>query len=69
MNYLKFTKYIYLIISIFLAWDAFSKWNDGTDRFWLSLILAAAALFTFFFRMKFSKKFEDRRKNTTNPPN
>ena len=65
MNYLNFTKYIYLIISLFLAWDAFSKWNDGTDNFWLSAILSAASLFTFFFRMKFSKKFADRKKNTT----
>ena len=49
---------------MFLAWDAFSKWNDGTDNFWLSAILSAASLFTFFFRMKFSKKFAERKKNT-----
>ena len=49
---------------MFLAWDAVSKWNDGTDNFWLSAILSAASLFTFFFRMKFSKKFAERKKNT-----
>ena len=68
MNYLSFTKYIYLTISLFLAWDAFSKWNDGTDSFWLSAILSAASLFTFFFRMKFSKKFDNRKKNTNEQP-
>ena len=68
MNYLNITKYIYLIISLFLAWDAFSKWNDGTDRFWLSALLSAASLFTFFFRMKFSKKFADRSKKSNEQP-
>ncbi len=65
MNYLNFTKYIYLAVALFMAYDAFTKYNNGTDGFWLSAILGSAALFTFFFRMKFAKKF-DNRKNSAN---
>jgi len=31
---------------------------------WLSLAIAAVALFMFFFRRKFAKKFEDNNKKT-----
>lgn len=66
MNYLKITKFVYLAVALVMFYDAFTKWNDGTDRFWLSAILGAGALFTFFFRMRFSKKFDKRSNpNTT----
>ena len=44
-----------------MVYDAVSKWNDETKP-WLSVILAGLAFFTYFFRTKFSKKFEDRDK-------
>ncbi|WP_396169678.1 hypothetical protein [Flavobacterium sp.] len=61
MNYLKITKYIYLIIGFVMVYDAISKWNDETKP-WLSVMLAGLAFFTYFFRTKFAKKFEDRDK-------
>ena len=60
MNYLNITKYIYLVVGSIMAYDAFSKWNDNTDKPWLSLMLAGLAFFTFFFRSRFNKKFEER---------
>lgn len=60
MNYLNITKYIYLVVGCIMAYDAYSKWGDSTDKPWLSLALAALAFFTFFFRSRFNKKFEDR---------
>lgn len=60
MNYLNITKYIYLVVGCIMAYDAFTKWNDNTDKPWLSLMLAGLAFFTFFFRSRFNKKFEER---------
>jgi len=44
-----------------MVYDAISKWNDETKP-WLSVMLAGLAFFTYFFRTKFAKKFEDRDK-------
>ena len=60
MNYLKITKYIYLLIGFIMVYDAISKWND-VEKPWLSVVLAGLAFFTFFFRSRFAKKFEDRK--------
>ncbi len=51
-----------------MAYDAISKWNDE-NKPWLSVMLALAAFFTFFFRNNFAKKFEARKKeqNQNNP--
>jgi hypothetical protein len=43
-----------------MVYDAISKWNDA-EKPWLSVVLAGLAFFTFFFRTRFAKKFEDRR--------
>lgn len=61
MNYLNITKYLYLLIGAVMIFDAVSKWNQDPKP-WLSVVLAGAAIFTYFFRNKFSKKFEDRKK-------
>ena len=61
MNYLKITKYIYLIVGFVMVYDAITKWNEEPKP-WLSVILAGLAFFTYFFRTKFAKKFEDRDK-------
>ena len=61
MNYLKITKYIYLIVGFVMVYDAITKWNEDPKP-WLSVILAGLAFFTYFYRIKFAKKFEDRDK-------
>ena len=61
MNYLKITKYIYLIVGFVMVYDAITKWNEDPKP-WLSVILAGLAFFTYFFRTKFATKFEDRDK-------
>jgi hypothetical protein len=60
MNYLKITKYIYLLVGFIMLYDAYTKWDDTSDKPWLSLMLAGLAFFTYFFRRRFNKKFEDR---------
>jgi uncharacterized membrane protein YuzA (DUF378 family) len=66
MNYLKITKYIYLIVGFVMVYDAITNWNNEPKP-WLSVILAGLAFFTFFFRSRFAKKFEDR--ENQNKPN
>ena len=64
MNYLKFTQYIYLVFGAYFIYDGVTKLNDpSTGNPWFSFIIAALAIFMFFFRRKFAKKFEDRNKN------
>ncbi|GAA4814506.1 hypothetical protein [Litoribaculum gwangyangense] len=60
MKYDKIFQYAYLVFAVLFLYDGISKWNDGTNGAYISLGLAALAVFMFFFRRKFSNKFEDR---------
>lgn len=61
MNLLKYTSYLYLAFGIYFIYDGYTK--IGTNQTpWLSFIIAALAIFMFFFRLRYSKKFEDRNK-------
>ena len=60
MKYYKIFQYAYLVFAVLFIYDGISKWNDGTNGAYISLGLAALAVFMFFFRSKFSKKFENR---------
>lgn len=65
MNYLKYTQYVYLLFSGFFVYDGFMKLNTEQSP-WISFIIAAVALFMFFFRRSFAKKFENEKKNKSN---
>lgn len=60
MNYLNITKYIYLVVGLIMIYDAVSKWNQGKD-YVLSAVLAALAIFMYFFRRNFGRRFEERK--------
>lgn len=60
MRYSKFFQYAYLVFAVLFLYDGISKWNTNTKGAYVSFALAALAVFVFFFRKKFSKKFEDR---------
>ena len=65
MNYLKYTQYVYLIFGAYFIYDGFTKVNEpALGSPWLSFMIAGLAIFMFFFRRKFAKKFEDRNKNS-----
>lgn len=63
MKYLKFTSYAYLIIALICIYDGITKWFGGAEEPWLSFGIAVVAVFMFFFRTKYSKRFEDRNSN------
>lgn len=60
MGYLKYTPYIYLIFALFFIYEAIVKWGDSDATPWLSVMIAALAIFMFFFRKKHAKKMQDR---------
>lgn len=64
MVYLKYIQYFYLVAAILFAVDGFVQLNAAGERNpWLSFFFAAIALFMFFFRRKFAKKYENPNKN------
>lgn len=62
MNLLKFLQYAYLIFAVLFLYDAIMKWNVEGENAYLSLGLSALAVFMFFFRKKYRKRFQDRGK-------
>lgn len=62
MGYMKYTQYVYIIFAIYFLYDGVTKMNEGNDQSALSFIIAGMAIFMFFFRRKFVKKFDDRNK-------
>ncbi|QZK89366.1 hypothetical protein K5V07_02200 [Flavobacterium sp. CHNK8] len=64
MKYFKYTQYIYLLFAAYLIFDGVKKLNNpALGEAWLNFIIAAFAIFMFFFRRRFTKKFEERNKN------
>lgn len=65
MNYLKYTQYVYLIFSAFFIYDGITKINSEQGP-WLSFIIAGVAIFMFFFRRRWAKKFEQEKRDHNN---
>jgi len=58
MKLFKFFQFAYLIFGVLFLYNAFSKW--GETEAYSSLALGLLAIFMFFFKRKFNKKFENR---------
>lgn len=56
MKIVKFFQYAYLIFAALFIYDAITNWGQG--RAYGSLLLAATAIFMFFFRRRFNKRFD-----------
>lgn len=63
MNLLKYTSYLYLIFGIYFLYEGYTKWS-ANETPWLSFLLAGLAIFMFFFRRKYAKKFENRNRES-----
>ncbi|MBT8272609.1 MAG: hypothetical protein KJO77_02305 [Bacteroidia bacterium] len=62
MKLLKVLQYAYLFFLVLFIYDAISNWQTDRSRSYMSLFFAALALFMYFFRQKFRKRFEDQDK-------
>jgi len=61
MKILKFFQYAYIIVALLFLYEAITSWNTDRNRAYISILFFALAIFMFFFRRRFRKKFEDRR--------
>lgn len=59
---LKIFQYAYIIFAVLFAWDAITNWSIDRNRSYISILFAALAVFMFFFRKRFRRKFEDQGK-------
>lgn len=63
-KYYKFIEYAYLLVALFLLEEAVRTW-DGQDasRSYVMIALAVMALFMYFFKRWFRKKYERENSN------
>ena len=62
MKILSFLRYLYLGFAALFLFDMSNKWSNDRNSAYLSLFFSVLAVFMFFFRKKFRKRFEDRGK-------
>ncbi len=62
VKYYKFFEYAYLVIAIIFIVEAFLNWKINSQKSYIYLAFAVLAIFMYFFRKKFRKKFEDSEK-------
>lgn len=61
-NYHKYFQYVYLVVSIFFIVDGIKKFNANDSMFWVSFLFGAMAIFMFYFKRNFAKKYDQRNK-------
>lgn len=59
MKYSKIFQYAYLVFAVLFIYDGVTKWNYSKNGAYLSFGLAALAIFMYFFRRKFAKKYDN----------
>lgn len=62
MGYLKFISYVYLVAAVYFIYDGIMRLQSGENAF-LVFLLAGIAIFMFFFRMNFFKKYSGRNRD------
>ena len=60
MKTLKLFQYAYLVIAVLFLYKGISEWSTDRNGAYISFFFTALAVFVFFFRKRFAKKFEDR---------
>jgi len=61
MKLFKIFQYAYIVFAVLFVYDAFAEYNTTGKIKYLSLFLAALAIFMFFFRKKFNNKFDNNK--------
>jgi len=62
-RYYKIIEIIYLIVAVVFIFEAYLNWNIEPQKAYIYLAFSALAVFMYFFRKKFRKKFEKEKKN------
>ncbi|HKJ06846.1 MAG TPA: hypothetical protein VJ970_05215 [Flavobacteriaceae bacterium] len=61
-KYWKIAEYVYLIIAIVCVVEIFLNWSVDRQRAYLYIVFGLVAVFMYFFRRRYRKRFEDRNK-------
>lgn len=61
MKIVKFFQYVYLFFAALFLYDAISNWSVDRSRSYISFAFTAVAVFMYFFRKKFNKKFDNNK--------
>ena len=62
MTYLKITAYFFLAFAAFFIYQGIVALNNGEDSF-IMFLFAFIAIFMFFFRLRFIKKWSRKKDN------
>jgi len=60
MKFFKYFEFAYLFIAAFFLFETVRIWNTERNRAYLFLFFVVIAVFMFFFKRRFRKKFESR---------
>lgn len=60
MKFFKFFQYAYLLFAIIFIYDVIKTYLESNTINYISLFLAVLALFMFFFRRRYFKKFDNK---------
>ena len=58
VKYFIFFEVAYLVIAIVFIVETFLKWNSDRNKAYIFLAFSLMAIFMYFFRKKYRKKFE-----------
>ena len=61
-KYFKFFEIAYLIIAIVFIVETILRWNSDRNKAYIFMAFAVMAVFMYFFRKKYRKKFENHEK-------
>ena len=62
-KYFKFFEIAYLVIAIVFAVETVLRWNSDRPKAYIFLFFSVLAVFMYFFRKKYRKRFENQDKN------
>ena len=60
IKYFKFFEFAYLIIAVVFVVETVLNWNENRQKAYIYLAFSVLAVFMYFFRKKYRKKYEDQ---------
>ena len=61
-KFFKYFEYAYLLFAAFFLFEAVRIWDDQRQRAYVFLFFVAIAIFMFFFKRRFRRRYEERNK-------
>ncbi|MCB7481525.1 hypothetical protein [Christiangramia sediminis] len=61
-KFFRYFEYAYLMFAAFFLFEAVRIWSTERNRAYLFIFFVCVAIFMFFFKRRFRRKYEDRNK-------